>query len=499
VSSAAEPASLPDGPPPLVLECAREGVSLHGHFPWSSSSTSDDQRSVSYHPLVQSSSTTTVVAIVHERPPDEELEAALDQLCGQVAEALRRAELTTRLIEQSTADRRLMAIVSHDLRNPLNTIALATSFLRSSPGVAAPSLVERIDRSTRSATSLVNDLLTFTRIDAGGLELSLAPTRIAPLLEACAGDASMRALGKRKLALELEATDHLTLVVDGGRVQQAVSNLLSNALTYSRPGSTVVLRSSADSHALYIEVENEGSSLPSEDVAKIFEPLTRLGNVGETGSLGLGLFIVDRIVEAHHGAVWVDAVPPDGVRFCIQLPRQLQLAAASTVSLTSRRPSQPPPTGSPLEEDLERLASNFRASELRAVLELWAAARRGSRLPHPLAIEPAHLRAFLPDSVKVNVSVDSQNGPVFHWGGLGARLERRLQGTLTGSSLDAQESSFWANQYAAYRRVWELCECRYDYVRQRRGGTFEFERLLLPFSRDGGRNVTQILGIILYK
>jgi len=488
-----------DEVPPSVLECVRLGMSIWGES--DPGGTDPRHRLVSYHPLLQGPSAAIVISITHESDPDDELQAALEQLCGQVAEALRRAALATRLMEQTTADRRLMAVVSHDLRNPLNTIALATSLMSSSTAPHDSSLVQRIDRSTRTATSLVNDLLTFTRIDASGLELTLAPVQLFKLLQSCVSDASLRATGGRSVVLDLDATDNPTLIVDAARVEQAVGNLVSNALSYSPKDSVVVVRGSADQHAFYVEVENRGSRIEPEDAGKIFEPLTRLAAIGENGSLGLGLFIVDRIVEAHQGRVWVESFQPDGVRFCVQLPRARAPETASTVSLSSRRSSHPPPAPATLDADLERLASNFQASELRAVLELWAGARKGSAMPHPFALERERLRPYLPDTVMVDVGLDLLKNPVFRWGQVGARLERLLHGTLTGTQLQLRDSTFGAPQYAAYRRAWELRECAYDYVRQRRAGSgsFNFERLLLPLSRDGGRNVTQILGIILFR
>jgi len=490
----AEPASGKQHP---VLECAQIGASMWGdwHSDPSNSTRTASQTSVSYHPLLRGPSTATVVSITHAIAPDDELQAALEQLCGQVSEALQRAELATRLMEQTTADRRLMAIVSHDLRNPLNTISLAALLMSSDPAAYEPALMQRIDRSTRAATSLVNDLLTFTRIDAGGLQLSFEQVQIFQLLRRCVDDASIRATGGRKIALELNAKEaEPSLVVDAARIEQAVGNLISNALSYSPNDSKVVVRGSADRHAFYIEVENRGSKISLEDAAKIFEPLTRLAAVGENGSLGLGLFIVDRIVEAHQGRVWVESLQPDGVRFCVQLPRERPREVASTVSLNNRRASQPPPARALLDADLERLALQFKRNELRAVLELWASARKGGALPHPLALERDRLRPYLPDTVIVDVSLDSQNQPCFRWGQVGARLERRLHGTVTGAQLQMTDASFGLPQYGAYRRVWELRGASYDYVWQ----SPTSERLLLPLSRDGGLHVTQILSIILF-
>jgi len=492
---------LSSGRPHPVLECVRFGGSIWGepYAEESHSAQTPPRRSVSYHLLVRDASIATVISIAHATDPDDELEAALEQLCAQVAEALRRAELATRLLDQTTADRRLMAIVSHDLRNPLNTIALATSLMGSDSAAHSVSLVQQIDRATRSATKLVNDLLTFTRIDVGGLQLSLSRVQIYQLLQSCVDDASVRATGGRTVTLVLDATVDPTLMVDAVRIEQAVGNLLSNALSYSPKQSEVTVRASADRHAFYIEVENKGSKIAPEDAAKIFEPLTRLAAVGEHGSLGLGLFIVDRIVEAHEGRVWVESIQPDGVRFCMQLPRARTGEQASAIALTDRKASQPPPANAALDADLERLASHFEASELRAVLELWASARNGSSMPHPLALERERLRPYLPDTVMVDVSIDPQNNPCFRWVQVGARLERRLGGTIRGTDLLLTDSSLGAPQYAAYRRVWERGECAYDYVEQRGATSSSFERLLLPLSRNSGREVTQIFGLILFK
>lgn len=458
------------------------------------------QGALGFLPLTLDAAQVTVFVVAYDQLPDGDTLAVLRRLSDQVGAALRRAETEMRLVLERDAYRRLLGIVSHDLRNPLNTISMATSVLEEEiPIHVERSMVKHISRSTHSAIALTQDLLTFAKGSLGNIELSPQRLDVFPLVASCVEDANLRATDQRQVQWEQGEGQGETWA-DAMRIEQVLGNLLSNALTYSAAGSTVVVRGTADSHAIYLEVENRGSRLDTKDIAKIFEPMTRLSEVAEHGSMGLGLFIVSRILEAHHGRVWVEQGKPDGVRFCLQLPRYTERPKVPFTMSLETRPSwqhRPTSTDASMDESLSRLLNTIRSKDMVSVLQAWAAARTNGPLPHPLAIDRSSLLAYLPHMVMTSIAFDEKGEPLFAWNDVGPALERRLGKTLIGEQL-APVSSDAASHYAAYHQCWQFKRCTYDYVRIRGKHPVQFERLLMPLSRDGGRSVTNIMGLIWF-
>lgn len=458
--------------------------------------------SVGFVPVMDGTEVAAVIAIAHAQlPPQEELHA-LEQLCCQVGEALRRAALQTTLLDEREADRLVLGIIGHDLRNPLNTIQLGATLLAQRLKDGELEIVKRITRATSVALRLIQDLLVFSRVSAAGLELNLETANVFELLLACVEDSRLRAIGKREVVLQLESdVEEGVAVVDALRIEQAVGNVLSNALTYSSPGSRIDVRASSDAHALYIDIENRGGRIQAGDVAKLFEQGARFSNVTEHGSLGLGLFIVERIIAAHGGRIWVEQPDEDGVRFCIQLLRHVDTPQTGVVSVSPARSrsSQPPPLPPIREADLQALADALPTKELRDVLTLWATARGKQRLPHPSRLPRSHLLGYMANMVTARVALDHEGEPVFSWKQVGPGLERLLHGTLDGGALAASSRSLLSTQYDAYRRCWHSQFPVYDYANMRGDNGFAFSRLILPFSHDVSQSVTEIIAMVVFK
>lgn len=458
--------------------------------------------SLGFVPLLDDGSVVAVIVVAHDELPIEEETHALEQLCAQVGEALRRSTLQSELQDDRDSDRRLLGIISHDLRNPLHTVMLAASQLAHRLQGPDAEMVKRISRAARVATRLTHDLLTFTKVSADGLELTLQSTNVFDVLISAVEDAKLRAVASREIVLEMgPGSDEGEALIDAGRIEQAVGNLLSNALTYSPPAGLIRVRASSNGHAVYVDIENRGARIDPASVARMFEPLTRLSSLAERGSMGLGLFIVDRIMEAHGGRVWVEPAEPDGVRVCLQLPRSSAAQGEHTavkIRSESSRPFRPPPPP-PEDPTLQRLSELLKGPELRDPLAMWAAARGTAQLPHPLAMERSRLLGYLPDMVSARVTLDQFGEPVFVWMQMGPRLERQLRGTLHGKALTADAGGDLGSQYGAYHRCWSKRQPVYDYARQRGVGGVSFQRLLLPLSHDSGKSVTEILGIVLFR
>jgi PAS domain S-box-containing protein len=233
-----------------------------------------------------------------------------------VEQALRRA---------MRAREETMAVVGHDLRSPLSSIAAAAELLLDVP---LPEdrrrlQLESIQSAAERMTRLIGDLMDLTRIDAGGLRVSLREAELPPILE--------RAL---RLAEPRAAQDGVRLVrgwseglpavrLDDHRILQVLSNLIANALRYTHRGGCVEVGAARSEGEVEVWVRDDGSGIAAEDLPYLWDPFwqpDRDRQARQEGA-GLGLAIVKGIVEAHGGEVRVRSTPGEGSRFAFTLPR----------------------------------------------------------------------------------------------------------------------------------------------------------------------------------
>jgi signal transduction histidine kinase len=223
----------------------------------------------------------------------------------------------------SDFERRVVAIVSHDLRNPLAVADLSLRQLEQ-PGALEERqgrLVQRALGSLARIDGLISSLLDFSRIRVGKLELH--PQRIclqevgAQVLE------EMRAVYPER-PFQCDAMGDTCGEWDVARLQQLTINLLDNAVKYGAPGTPIraVYRDAGED--VLFSVHNQGAPIPEELRPRLFEPFERAGQpaAGSGTSSGLGLYIVREIVEAHHGRIDVHSTPQEGTTFTIRLPRR---------------------------------------------------------------------------------------------------------------------------------------------------------------------------------
>lgn len=234
------------------------------------------------------------------------------------ARLLREAQEAARLREQ------VLAIVSHDLRSPLQAIALSATTLLRRPEADAVTLkvAARIAAASERATHLIADLLDFSRARQGPLPVQPVPTDVQAL--------ATRVVEEVRIAhpdrdLELVLDDGGPTPVDPVRLAQVISNLVGNAVQYS-PDHTpvrVAVRGGADE--VVLEVHNQGTPIPPEALPVLFEPFQRgQADADERrGNLGLGLYITQQIVLAHGGRIDVTSTAKDGTTFTVHLPRKL--------------------------------------------------------------------------------------------------------------------------------------------------------------------------------
>ena len=227
----------------------------------------------------------------------------------------------TYLKELDAAKSNFVATVSHDLRAPLNSIAGFASAL----GHVGPlteqqeEFVSRITDSTERMMNLVTALLDLARIDSR-LEQVRKFCDVAPIVQSVLTDLQGQAL-TRDVKLSLVVEDELeALYADPTQLRQAVSNLVDNAIKYSRPGEAVEILLKMQDNNLIIKVSDQGAGIPAKDLPHIFEKFYQVQDGHSEGGSGLGLTLVRSIVEAHGGWVWVESEQDQGTVFTLQLP-----------------------------------------------------------------------------------------------------------------------------------------------------------------------------------
>ena len=264
-------------------------------------------------------------------PGSDEEKLAL-ALLDQGAVAVERADLAGQAVETETLRRTdrfrgaLMNSVSHDLRTPLSTVLGASTTLidlgdKLKPAVRADLLLSIREEAER-LSRYVGDLLDMTRLEGGGLNIRADWVDVRDVLNA-AGKRVARRLGERKLARDFPAQLSLVMV-DQGLLEQALVNILENAIAYSPDGSTVELAAYEDRGAVVISIEDEGKGIPTAELERVFDKFRRMEEPSDrTKGAGLGLAIARGFVEAMNGRIAAASPIQDGkgTRILISLPK----------------------------------------------------------------------------------------------------------------------------------------------------------------------------------
>jgi signal transduction histidine kinase len=238
---------------------------------------------------------------------------AIDQA---IAESMARY---TREVE-TTRDR-FLAVLGHDLRTPLGVVLTSSQLLLETADLtdAERTVVAAMERSGRRMIELVRDLLDLavTRLGSG-IPLSCAPMEIDVLVRDVVAEVAGANPGSR---IEVETSGALGGVWDKARLGQALSNLVSNAVQHGSHTAPVKVVARRDASGMMtLSVANEGPPIPPEQVGGIFNAMKGNSNAADRRHLGLGLYIVDKIVEAHGGSIDFRSSAEEGTIFVVSLP-----------------------------------------------------------------------------------------------------------------------------------------------------------------------------------
>ena len=227
-----------------------------------------------------------------------------------------------------------LAILGHDLRSPLSAIANSSLFL-GSPGLlpagAALEAVGRINRSATRMSSMIRDLLEYTRSRLGrAIPISPEPVSMEQICRIAYDEA--RAAHPERI-FRLETSGPLEGQFDADRLHQVFSNLLSNAVQHGARDQPITLRAYGEADRVIVQVKNHGQPIPSDQLQVIFNPLVQIPSslVDEDStpstSLGLGLYIAREIVLRHGGTLAAESSDDQGTVFSARLPRNASAAA----------------------------------------------------------------------------------------------------------------------------------------------------------------------------
>jgi sigma-B regulation protein RsbU (phosphoserine phosphatase) len=238
----------------------------------------------------------------------------LQQAQAELHAAYEKAQQRAAFAEQ------MVAIVSHDLKNPLTAIKMAAGLLARAERPARDSIMlGHINDSADRAERMIADLLDLALARVGrGLAVALAPADLNQVARRAVGE--LRVAFPQATLVHEQAGDGL-LALDADRLQQVIGNLVANAVAYGDCGQPITVTSHLDAGKALVSVHNHGPAITAQTLHTLFQPMTRgSAESGEVRSVGLGLFIVREIAIAHGGDVVVVSSADKGTTFTVQLP-----------------------------------------------------------------------------------------------------------------------------------------------------------------------------------
>jgi signal transduction histidine kinase len=235
---------------------------------------------------------------------------------------------------------RVLAYVSHELKNPLNATVMFGNYLdRGSAGVLSDTqaeYVKHILEGCKHLREVMSDLLEIAPVEAGLFKLHIHPLYVHDVI---ADVVTLMAPAADVKSITLESQPDKTLdSIDGDarRIRQILINLISNAIKYTDEGDTVHVKTSQSESCIQITVRDHGPGIPEDEIQKLFQDFYRIQNhkQREKEGLGLGLALSKKLVELHHGRIWVESSSSQGTTFIVELP-QKQPSLNNATNLTS--------------------------------------------------------------------------------------------------------------------------------------------------------------------
>jgi signal transduction histidine kinase len=219
-----------------------------------------------------------------------------------------------------------LAILGHDLRTPLGAVMMSAEFMLETHELVEPhlTLTSRISSSSKRMNQMIGALLDFTRSRlGGGIPIVRASMNMGKVVHDVVNEISA---GHPDRTIKVDARGSLQGEWDCARVSQLLTNLIGNALEYGSGKTTATISVQGDEKEVSVAIHNRGVAIPAEQLNGIFNPMKRKEVTATSrtgGNLGLGLYIADRIVNAHKGRIEVRSSEDAGTTFTVHLPRKV--------------------------------------------------------------------------------------------------------------------------------------------------------------------------------
>jgi PAS domain S-box-containing protein len=218
-----------------------------------------------------------------------------------------------------------LAAMSHELRTPLNAIGGYADLLLAGVGgeltAQQRQYVERLSAGQRHLLGVINDILNFSRIEAGQLEYDIEPIRLQESIDAVLPLIEPQARARRLELTNGQSTD-ITVLADGSKLEQILINLLSNAVKFTESGGRISLNAGLDDGRAYVAVRDTGVGIPAEKLSAVFQPFVQVGRnlTSPHEGTGLGLAISSDLARGMGGSLSVESTPGEGSVFTLHLP-----------------------------------------------------------------------------------------------------------------------------------------------------------------------------------
>jgi len=230
----------------------------------------------------------------------------------------------TKLKELDRLKSEFVMAASHELRTPLTSMEMSIGLLQekltSKLGEKERQLLDVLGEETRRLIALVKDLLDLSRIEAGKMEMNFECVAIATIFEQVITLFKAQA-AEKFIDLSFKMNENLPQIkADFSKISWIISNLIANALRYTKTGGHIRLAAEQIGSQVHISISDDGTGIPYEYQSKIFEKFVQIKNDKMSGASGLGLAISKEIVRAHGGTIWVDSTPGVGSTFTFTMP-----------------------------------------------------------------------------------------------------------------------------------------------------------------------------------
>jgi signal transduction histidine kinase len=213
----------------------------------------------------------------------------------------------------------LLEVVSHDLRNHVNTLLGSLHLLRRDAPQESHRVLDMFERASSTMRRLLEDLVDIAALEKGVLSIKVAPVDVQAMIEE-ARALFAATISKKGIQLDWPEAPPVSVALDRDRMLQVLGNLIGNAVKFTPRGGTIAVRTQADERRLVLRIEDTGAGIPAEDLPRLFDRFFRGSRPSGHGA-GLGLAITRALVQAHGGSIEVKSELGKGTSFEITIPR----------------------------------------------------------------------------------------------------------------------------------------------------------------------------------